>query len=57
MANNGKYSKDDLNFPEWLNEAFFENILEQVETESTKVCVQCLLEFYIGDISLVRWPI
>lgn len=54
MANNGKYSKDDLNFPEWLNEAFFENILEQVETESTKVCVQCLLEFYIGDISLVR---
>ncbi|XP_028893584.1 uncharacterized protein LOC128921344 [Zeugodacus cucurbitae] len=37
MANNEKYSEDDLTFPDWLNEAFFENVLKNVETESTEV--------------------
>ncbi|XP_050326959.1 uncharacterized protein LOC126757246 [Bactrocera neohumeralis] len=37
MTNNEKFSDDDLTFPEWLNEAFFENILKNVETENTKL--------------------
>ncbi|XP_039955600.1 uncharacterized protein LOC120771594 [Bactrocera tryoni] len=37
MTNNEKCSEGDFTFPEWLNEAFFQNVLKSIETENAKI--------------------
>ncbi|XP_036232503.2 uncharacterized protein [Bactrocera oleae] len=37
MTNNEKHNEDEFTFPVWLNEAFFENVLKNVETETVQV--------------------
>ncbi|XP_050321477.1 uncharacterized protein LOC126753814 [Bactrocera neohumeralis] len=37
MTNNKQDSEEEFTFPEWLDVAFFENVLKNVETESAKV--------------------
>ena len=39
MTNNEKHNEDEFTFPVWLNEAFFENVLKNVETETVQVRV------------------